>query len=262
MSASWRPQKVASVTQGRNKKKRSGGGDEAAEGMDEEAPKDPSAGSSEQSKSGGGAKTRRGRRSRAKAEPKPVARDKGLKLMIACLAKVSLQSAQNARAALGCLVDSILMPSDCDAAKAVAAEGDAYAERAGAIHEALGKEKKGTTKHGEVLRKLKSVPAPSRGNFIAFLEAIAANSDGGKSNAEKIKAWATELGETLPDVSVCKLKSIKDPDKSMVLIAMRWIPVRPQILDCCLQLGYEVKCDTPPTTAAEDELSAWLEALG
>ena len=118
----------------------------------EEAAGSPAAGSSELSKGGGKGRTRRGRRGKFKAEPKPVIRDKGLKAMIVCMAKVSLQGAQNSRSALGVLVDSVLLPSNDKAAKAIGEEGEAFAAQASSHHETLNKAKKGTKEHDAALQ--------------------------------------------------------------------------------------------------------------
>lgn len=178
------------------------------------------------------------------------------------MAKVSLQSAQNARLAMGNLVDAIMVPTEDQAAKAIEEEGAAYAAAVATKHENLSAAKKGTGEHETALRELKATLAPSEGNFCAFLEALSSDHSAGKANCEKIKRYLADLGETPPDVGVCKIKNIRGPDRTMILLGIRFVPIRTQILDACRQLGYEVRSDAPPASAAEEELSAWLEALG
>ena len=266
MAASWRPAKLESKAKLPQSKKPKRKGAEVGEAdmqdEDEESNSLTAAGSLVPSKGGGKGKTRRGRRGKFKAEPKPVVRDKGLKMMISCMAKVSLQAAQNSRAALGVLVDSIMMPANDKAAKAISEEGEAFAAHTASQHETLNNAKKGTKDHDAALSALRKTVAPAKGNFCAFLEALSADDTCGKHNATSIKKYLADLGESRPDVTICKIKSIRDAERTMVLVSMRFVPIRAEILNACVQLGYEVKSDTPPSTAAEDELGAWLDSLG
>ena len=245
--------------------------DAAAKGKDDNRmdDKERKEESLEPSKGSGGRARRGGRRTRAAAkareeEMKVNIKDKGLKQLITTLCKLNLATAQQSRMNWGTVIDAVTGPKELAIFKNIEAEGEAYTDEVEAAHEALGKLKKGTPEHLESLKTMSHRPAPSKGNFAAFIEALVVE-DVGALNKGIIQDVATALKDEMPDVAVCKLKSIRDPAKSMVILNLRNLQppnARSAILDGCKQLGCEVKSDTPPPSPLEDEIAAWLTALG
>ena len=219
--------------------------------------------SSPQSKGGGNGKTRRGGRNRkAKVEVQtPVVRDKGLRGMIVAMGKMGLQTAQRSRLTFGTLVDAVTVPRDSAVAQAIAEEGTAFAEKADGLHAALAAATRDTDDHTKALKAIKEQVAPAKGNYVALLEALCMDKSAGGSNVTAIKTHLDTLGDHLPDVQICKLQTIRDSASVMILMCLRWSPVREAILSACTQLGYLVKSDAPPPTQAEDEVSAYLDKL-
>jgi len=130
-----------------------------------------------------------------------------------------------------------------------------------AIHAELAENLKGTPEHETAVAKLRSTVGPSKGNLISLCEAITESNDGGKANVDAVKAWLASLSDNPPDTNMCKLKSIREKNTVLLIVGMRWVPVRTQILAICQQLGCAIKSDSAPPTSAELDLSAYLEAL-
>ena len=287
MAQAWRPKRVEEPPQTR---RRTSGGAAAstARGGAKEAGKDGAAkgkekddgkmvdvdkekkdDSSEPSRGSGSRARRGGRRTRAAAKAreedlKVTIKDKGLKQLITTLCKLNLATAQQSRMNWGTVIDAVSGPKDLKIFTNIEAEGEAYTDEVEAAHVALDKIKKGSEEHTAALKEMSRRPAPAKGNFAAFVDALVVE-DIGAQNRAVIQALSDALKEEMPDVSVCKLKSIRDNDKAMIIMNLRNLQpptVRTAILDSCKQLGCDVKSDTPPPSPLEDEIAAWLTALG
>ena len=176
---------------------------------------------------------------------KVTIKDKGLKSLITTLCKLNLATAQQSRMSWGTVSDAVSGTKDLKIFTNI--EAEACTDEVEAAHTALGKMKQGTPEHLEALREMSKRPAPAKGNFAAFLEALAAE-DIGALNKATIQALSDLMADDLLDVLVCKLKSIRDTGKSMIILNLRNLQpptVRTAILDSGKQLGREVKSDTP-----------------
>jgi len=254
LSMSWRPQKEVAAP--KSKAGKTATGATASVAAKEGAAPDSSA----QSKSGG-RKGRRGGKKRKEPQHKVQIKDRGLKEMIKVLAKVALQGAQNGRMAMGCVVDSIILDADDPVALAVAEEGEAYSVMTKHLHKELEDTATGTPEREKALKDLRGAAAPCKGNLMAVLETLRDSPGAGKANCAAIGKYLNDLQDRLPDVAVCKIKGIRDDSKVMILLNLRWLGIRDEVLSACTQLGYQVKCDVAPATAAEDELSSYLDSI-
>jgi len=268
----WRPKKTE-CAQPQHKKHRAAGAAAAAEdvtigGVPEEDNKknDPSSASSGQSPGGGKPSRRGGRRGRQQAkakgkEYKIAVKDKGLRTLIQLLAKLSLQNAMRNRMMWGSVLDAIVGDRDLAIYEAVSGEGEAYAEEVEAIHKTLAAAKKGSPDHDASLDRLRTRPAPCKGNFMAMVESLA-TLDIGATNKKRLTEWLQSNVDAPPDVCCCKIQSIRDDSKSMIIVGMRHVSCRDAIISSLVQVGAVVKSDAPPPSNLEDEVAAWLAALG
>jgi len=236
----WRPKRVEEPPQTRRRTSggastssaRAGGKEAAgaAKGKEKEDGKmvdvDKDKDDSTEPSRGSGSRARRGgRRTRAAAKAraedmKVTIKDKGLKSLITTLCKLNLATAQQSRMSWGTVIDAASGPKSLKIFTNIEAEGEAYTDEVEAAHVALDKIKKGSEEHTAALKEMSRRPAPAKGNFAAFVDALVVE-DIGAQNRAVIQALSDALKDEMPDVSVCKLKSIRDNDKAMIIMNLR-----------------------------------------
>ena len=86
--------------------------------------------------------------------------------------------------------------------------------------------------------------------------------DVGAANKKAITEWLAANSKDPPDVCCCKLQNIRDDGKHTIIAGMRHIAIRDSIISAVIQIGAVVKSDSPPPSNLEDEVAAWLSALG
>ena len=296
-AASWRPKKL--TKEGEAKRRRRGRGEAAASADDRDmgvgedehkkgnVDKDKKEGeaddnaiihkgsSSAASKRGGTTskeedpnkqqpRTRRGGRRNRRREhrEKVTVRDSGLKKMVIVMAKLQLQTAMRVRMLWAGILDVAIGGEETPPARAIAAEGDSFSEEVEAVHDELAKAKKekNTEDTNRLLQELRDKPAPARSNYMGLVEALAGADNSGGTNQDRLRAWLAD-NDGPPPVQVCKLQSIRQPGKIIIILGQRDTEIRHTVLAALEQHGFTIKMDMPPPTGLEDDVSSWLEEL-
>jgi len=208
--------------------------------------------------------TRRGgrRNRRREHQEKVTVRDSGLKKMVIAMAKLQLQTAMRVRMLWAGILDVAIGGEETPPARAIAAEGEAFSEQIEEVHEALAKAKKDkdTEETDKLLQELRDKPAPAKSNYMGLVEALAEADKSGGTNQERLRAWLAD-NTAPPPVQVCKLQSIRQPGKIMIILGQRDTEIRHVVLAALEQHGFSIKIDMPPPTGLEDDVSSWLDKL-
>ena len=116
------------------------------------------------------------------------------------------------------------------------------------------------TEKAAIIEEIKAQQAPSKGNLMALFEELV-KADIGGSNRDAIGKYLEQCVDEAPDTTICKLQSVREDNKIMICMSLRWLPIRESILDAFKQIKCPVRSEMPPPSVAEDTVSAYLDAL-
>ena len=204
-----------------------------------------------------------GRRRNGKSTPKTIeVENQALRDMLVTMGKVTLQSAQRSRLALGCLVTTILLPADSPVAKAMEGEKTSYLERAGELNDQMATAKKAGAEADQTRLKgeITSNGPPDPYILVAMCLALAPLEIGLRSRQELQKAIESFQQGPLK-VLMCRLEKTAEESTKKISLALEDRQFRDSLAEAAANATFQVKTGPAPPGFLEDELSSYIEAL-
>lgn len=205
-------------------------------------------------------KTRRaGRRGAPQRDRKLQTKDKQLKELLMNMGKLLLSTTQQVRTLRGATLDTFIADSDHQAIKAVEAEGKAFAQQV---------EQWRKRREDDEEAAPPGPPAPTV--FVELVTTLAAMDVGAATRQtlqgmlDSVERHASPQTFLAQQIQVCRLESIKQEGKAKLVMNLNRVDpsIRTAIIGALTQTGADHKAGAAPPGYLEDEVSAWVTAIG